>query len=123
MIQHEPISPPESQPMYEYLAVLGGRTFRYRLRWMDRPESWYLTLWDSQEQLLLDGQRVQVDWAPLWRFAGEEWPPGLLMLIDTEDLGEECSYEDMGRRCQLIYADAEELVGDEDLGIRIDQVA
>ena len=98
-----PIQPLEQEPAYDYQIALDDITYRINLQWRERQESWYLTLFGSNDETMFSGVRMTIDTPLGWRLTGRKIETGFLILLDTESTKESCGYEDLGRRCQLMY--------------------
>lgn len=123
MKELEPIQPVEQWPNYEFSVDLDGRTFTYQLKYLERTDSWYLSLWTAEGTLLLAGARLGIDRNVLYRFSGDDWPDGALGLWDLENTGEECDWDDLGHRCRLVWVPTDELPEQELPDIKIKEVA
>ena len=98
-----PDEPPEQESIWDVRVTLGDYAYRIVLRWNERTESWYLDLFDSDDQPLLQGKRLAINWPITWRYKGATWPAGNLMLWCEEGSNAECGYDDLGHRCKLVY--------------------
>ena len=109
ILQLPPYEPTEQQPTHDYLIPLSGTTYRLVWQWRDRTESWYLSLYDADDILLVDGIRAVVGYPLGWRYTGRIPTGGKLMLVDTEGTDEECDYEDFGNRCKPVWITDDEI--------------
>jgi len=111
MIQLPPfdIADVEQVPEYDYTIQLGDDTFRVVLRYAERTDRWYLYLYDAADEPLLLGKRLSIDTPLLETYQIPGLPPGDIAIWDTSDSGVECGYEDLGRRCHLVYLEPADL--------------
>lgn len=109
MIELTPIEPVDPLSVYDYEVDLGGAIFRIVLRFGDRNERWYLSLFDANGDLLFDGRRMSVDFPIISRFRDERMPDGELSLLDIEDGNRECDFDGLGFRCRFVFVPTDEL--------------
>lgn len=103
MVELPPFSPEEQEPVYDYQIALDEITYRIVLQWRDRQASWYLSLYDASDNVMFTNARMNIDTPIGWRLTGRNIETGFIVLLDTEGTQEQCSYEDLGYRCQLFY--------------------
>ncbi|MFA6605159.1 MAG: hypothetical protein WCS88_04135 [Patescibacteria group bacterium] len=117
----QPYEPASSSPTYDYTIPLGDQTYRLRLRWDQRSESWYLSLSTAADVLLLDGLRMVIGFPLLHQFQHNDKPDGELVLVDTESTGVEAALADLGWRCKLVWIPRDEfpVTTAADLGVTI----
>jgi hypothetical protein len=109
MIALPPYRHAEQYPVWDYTLTLGGITSRLRLTYRQRQDRWFLDLFDADDEALVRGVMLTVDIPLLEDVRIPGLPPGALLCLDTTGAGEPCGYEDLGRRCTLLYLDADEL--------------
>jgi hypothetical protein len=51
---------PERLPRYTNTVELGGRNWRIVWRWNNRTRGWYIDVYDSDEALVIAGERLSV---------------------------------------------------------------
>lgn len=84
---------------------LDGTSFRMALRFNNRDGYWYLSLYTSQDEPIVQGRKVVLDF-PLWaRYVDPRLPPGQVLAVDTSGVGEEAGEFDLGARVQLVYVE------------------
>ena len=110
MIQLPPYSPTsdEQQPVYDYTIPLGGITFRVVLKYLVRPDRWYISIYTVDGVALVKGVKLVVDTVLFEDLQIPGMPAGKLALWDTADSGAECGWADLGNRCQLVYIEPED---------------
>ncbi len=87
----------------EYDIELEDTTYIIGLYYLERTDSWYFNIFDSARSALLTGVRLSIDYPIFKHKVREGLPPGQIMLLDTSGNGQECSFEDLGNRCILVY--------------------
>jgi len=114
IVQLPPVEPDDQQNQYDYTIALGDFSYRVVLTWRERCLGWYLTLSDSDDEILIDGKRLAINWPVLFRHKGRQIVGGQLVLVDTTDPlgGVESTFEDLGHRCVLLWAEDSEITND-----------
>lgn len=102
LLELAPINPEIQSSSYDYQIDLGDVTYRLVIRYNTRSDRWYLSLYDAENNLLISGVKLVINY-PLLSNHLSAPSGGTLILIDTANTGEECGYEDLGRRCQLLW--------------------
>jgi len=94
---------------YTQRTVLDGREYLLRLRWNERSEKWYLSIYDQDESPIYEGIKVVVNFPLLGaRIVDERRPPGELMALDPSSDRDPGLY-DLGSRVVLCYVDAADI--------------
>lgn len=88
--------------------ALGGREYQLTLQWAQRNGAWYLALAD-QDGVAIATFRLVTNWKLLQRCVDPRCPPGELILLDTQGLGEEPTFSGLGERWALVYLEPSEL--------------
>jgi hypothetical protein len=88
---------------YEQHVDLEGRTYLLKFDYGQRDDSWYLSLYDQDEDPLVCGKRVAIGIPLLRGEVDSRLPPGILMAVDTTETGQEAGLEDLGARVKLVY--------------------
>ncbi len=91
--------------------TLDGVAYEVRLRWNERGERWFFSLFDAEGQSLAPGRALVLDFPLLGRFLRNRsrLPAGQFVAVDTADSGEEAGLDELGTRVQLLYVPASEL--------------
>lgn len=84
---------------------LGGVSWNYRLHWNDRAERWGIDVYDDDGTKAIYGKRLVPNYPLFWANTGRRPEGGYLMLLDTGDpeAREQCTYEGLGYRWQLVW--------------------
>jgi hypothetical protein len=109
-IQIPPIAPVDQEPVYEFVIALGDATFRVETRWNTRTEAWYMSLWDSNEVKLFSGIKMVPNYELLWRYQGDEYPDGILILFDWSNSGLYAEYDDFGHDFEFRFYPPENII-------------
>ena len=102
----DPIEPVEQVPEYIFEDVdLAGVSWNYRLHWNDRAERWSLDVYDSDGTKEINGKRLVPNYPLNWAHTGRRPEGGYMMLHDTGDpeARDQCTYEGLGHRWQLVW--------------------
>jgi len=91
---------------YEIELELDGSSYLFRFEWNYRSEYWFLTISDSDQNIVISSQKIVI-MTPLLRHVPiSTKPPGELIAIDTGGNNEEAGLEDLGERVLLMYGEA-----------------
>lgn len=102
----DPFEPEEQVPEYIFEDIdLGGVSWNYRLVWNDRAERWTMDIYDSDGTKRVNGKRMVPNYPLFWAQTGRRPEGGYLMLLDTGDPTgrEQCTYDGLGHRWQLVW--------------------
>lgn len=69
-------------PDYEQSTNLGDATYVLRFTWNTRDESWYITISDAAENVILAGQRIRTNLDILAQFGHAELPKGAIVAVN-----------------------------------------
>lgn len=75
-----------TQTNYEFEAELDGISFRFRLKFNSRDETWVMSLHDAADAPLRSGVRVVSDWPLLKTLQNEGRPEGQVITVDLSGL-------------------------------------
>jgi hypothetical protein len=85
---------------------LDGRVYTLVMKWNEGQETWYLSLYDSEESPIVQGLRIVSNW-PLLRYYhfDTRTPPGELYAQDLTGDGSPPGFDDfgIGKRVELTY--------------------
>lgn len=86
--------------------ALDGRVYTIWLAWNQFASSWYLSLFDAEEEQIAVGLRIVSNW-PMLRYYGYDprTPPGEIVAQDLTGDGSPPGFDDfgIGKRVELIY--------------------
>jgi hypothetical protein len=96
---------------FSFQTELDGKVYGFDLHWNTRDEAWYLTILDSDDEVLLAGLKLVVSFPLISRFRSFDLPPGELEAVDTNTTTAEVDpgLDDLGQRVLLIYTPPEDL--------------
>lgn len=99
-------------PRNSQTVALGNRNFRLRFTYRGRTDSWYLDVFDVQNNPIVLARRITAFWSPLFGVVDDEIP-GVLFVVGPDD----ANRFDLGGRLKLLFvpfADLPEAVPVED---------
>lgn len=96
-------------PHYTFQAELDGVTYGFELWWNDRAETWFMSLFTSDDLPIAVGLRVVVDWPLGIRCVDARMPPGVLIAQDTTGNRQDPDFAALGSRVLLLYFSKDEL--------------
>lgn len=88
---------------YNFELELDGQTYTFDFEWNDRDQGWYMTITDINENVLLAGRRIVLNWPLISRYRDAGLPAGTLEAIDTGSNDVEPGFADLGDRVKLLY--------------------
>lgn len=69
----------------KYTVSLDEDVFIFEMAWNEREEYWYLTIYDTNDVVLISGVKL-VPWVPVLANHPQEYlPKGQLMILDTQN--------------------------------------
>lgn len=95
-----------SEPRFKIRTILDEIEVILKVDWNDRAERFQLSVYDANENALVEGMTMNVDSEIMNRYTIEGLPKGMLILYDTSKTHTEAGLEDLGDRCKLIYQSA-----------------
>lgn len=95
-------------PHYSFACDLDGVGYGFEFRWNARSEAWFMTILTGDDQVILAGVKVVVDFPLAVRSASALMPPGTFIAVDTSGQHLDPGLTDLGERVQLSYLDASE---------------
>ena len=102
---------PEVSPEFSQKIDLGGIFYHIRIRWNSRSESWFLHLFDADENPIVTGKRLVPNY-PLTEIHTDRFSGELIVLDNQNDLTDcTITYENLGKRFLLVFLTEEEADG------------
>ena len=95
-----------NSPSYKMRTTLGNDEYVFKIDWNERLSRWMFSLYDAQDNPLVVGLYLRVNFDLLSRFKINGMPSGMLMLYDASGSGEECGRNELGTRCKLLFRSA-----------------
>jgi hypothetical protein len=99
----------EKTPRWTQYVDLSGVRYQLYISWNTRMESWYLSVLDTNGNLILAGIRLVpgIDLIGKYRASAPELPPGVLLVMDKESDPKtaELTRDNFGTRFVLSYTD------------------
>lgn len=90
---------------YSFECSLDGATYTLGFRWSSRAQAWYWSLIDQNDQPVVQGRRVVVNWPLLRNVANVNAPLGEFYAIDTSGTDVEPGLTELGQRVKFIYVE------------------
>jgi hypothetical protein len=100
---------PNGQARWTQRTAIAGRDYQLTFDWNQRTGHWSLSLADQDGSPIASGLQLVTNWPLLRTVLDTRCPPGLLVVIDTLDRGEDPGFSDLGSRFVLAYFDPSEL--------------
>lgn len=88
---------------YQMSIVLAARTFVLAFRFNTRNSSWYMAVSDEEENAIVAGIRIVVDWPLGFRTVDVRRPRGIFVALDTSGQQLDPGLNDLGNRVQLLF--------------------
>lgn len=83
-------------PSQTFLVTLDGRTYMIRADYLLRFNSWFFSIYDSDKQPIIVGERVSRDW-PLFKGQADlRLPPGGFVCVGLTEDGREPGEGELG---------------------------
>ena len=90
---------------YTQTTRLGDRTFRLDFAWNQRESSWWLSLYDAEDEPIALGIKIVPRWPLLTMVQDERRPQGEIVALDTTGQDEPPGLRDLGARVLLVFDD------------------
>jgi hypothetical protein len=84
---------------------LDGARYRIELRWNVRVQAWYWSLYDVNDEAVVEGRRLVVNWPLLRNVSVANAPPGQFYAFNTANPGVDPGLNDLGGNVRLLYAE------------------
>lgn len=102
-----PVFPGE--PLYQERVRLEDRDYIFRFDWSNREKRFYVSIFDQDEEPLLQGLKVTPNWDLLSRHHSNPIvPSGSLIPVDLESGGVPPTFDDFGVRVRMFYYTSDE---------------
>lgn len=96
-----------TEPRFKIRTTLDNIELILKIDWNDRAQRFQMSVFDSDENALVEGICMNVDTELLHRYLVSGLPRGKLVLYDTSkthaEAGINAGISDLGDRCKLIY--------------------
>lgn len=93
-------------PYFDFFVELEGVTYGFAFRWNHRAKAWFVDLKDADDQPIVSGARVVVDFPLFIRSADPRRPPGLFIVTDTTGKRIDPGEHDLGGRVMVLYVES-----------------
>lgn len=96
-------------PLYQERVRLEARDYIFRFDWAHREQRYYMSIFNQDEEPLLQGVKVLANWPLLARHHfNPGLPPGQLIATSLEQDDTPPTFNDFGTRVQLAYYASDE---------------
>lgn len=100
----------EDSPPFERFPIrLDDVDYWIELTWNQRAQIWTANLLTAEEEPIIVGALLTVEYPPFRALQDSRLPAGILYLKDTAGTGQDPGREDLGERCRLYYLPAAEV--------------
>ncbi len=96
-------------PFYRVYVELESVLYGFEFHWNHLAEGWFMSIFTADDQPILSGVRLVVDWPLNARGADARLPPGILIAQDTTGARQDPGEDDLGTRTVLLYFTSDEL--------------
>lgn len=110
MSEQLPIQIAEGAAFDTFEVILDEVVLRLFFHFNSRIDSWFMLTSDENDDVIIGDTRLVVDWPLLAHYRDLRLPPGTLILVDTEELGEDPTFDSLGTRHVLTYFTAQDLL-------------
>ena len=93
-------------PAYKYVTTLDGTSYQLDFTFNDRMSKWFLSISDSQGNVIVDPVPIVATWPLFDRFKDARLPPGTLFAFDSSGQNMDPGRFDLGDRVRLLYQEA-----------------
>lgn len=102
-----PISQSQSKlQSFIILVALSGNNYYLQFDWIYQSQSYIVSISDANNNPLLMGIPMVVNYDITSRFKIAGLFPGVLMLFDSSNTQIEAGFGDLGQRCRLLYQES-----------------
>lgn len=105
------IIPTRSLPAYGFEISLEGSVYRLDFRWNSAYEFWTMDVRDRQNNVLIGGIKLVINYEILFRYSRGNVPPGSILPIDTTGKLARIGRNDLGEAVKLVYLTRAEVNG------------
>ena len=96
-------------PHYAFQCELENVTYSFEVLWNPQSASWMLSISTADDQPIVMGMPIVIDWEWAGRYVDPRLPPGVFMAQDTSGQGLDAGRDDLGSRVILLYFTAAEV--------------
>lgn len=90
-----------TEPNFTQDVDLSGVTYRLRFTWNVRGQYWVVTLLDTNDNIIVSGQKLVTNFPLFYRIVSNDMPRGLLFCVDTAGNG--ITRDNLGTDITLCY--------------------
>jgi hypothetical protein len=108
-----PIENESGRAFFKQTTSLDGRDYVMRFQFNQRLCRWYLSVFDQDDNPIRVGMLLTANWPVGRTVVDERWPPGLLLVVDTQASDNQHAQDPclrcLGSRHLLVYYEESEL--------------
>lgn len=94
---------PNGNPSFSETISIDDVYYKLLFKWNASDESWLLDFLDINDNPIICGIKLVVEYELIRMHALPVMPPGRLFLFDLSGNYERCGFDDLGGRCKLYY--------------------
>lgn len=110
MPEQLPIQVVEGAAFDIFEVTLDDVVLTFTFKWNQRLDSWFVAVADENDEQIIGFTRIVVDWPLFAAYRDIRLPPGVLILVDSEGLAEDPTFETLGTRHVLTYLTEQDLL-------------
>lgn len=92
-----------TSPNFDVNVNVSDNSYILKFKWNVRGEFWVCGIYDSNDNVIVAGQKLCANYPLFQRFASEKLPSGLFWIIDTSGNG--LNRQNLGSDVVLMYED------------------
>ena len=94
-------------PAYQFSIDLESVNYNFNFRYNTRLNRWFMNILDTEENVLLSGVKVLINFDLTYKYRYKDIPPGSFFCIDETGANQNPEREDLGNTHKLLYVEAE----------------
>jgi len=97
-------------PSFTEDVILDGVPYRFSFNWNDNGEFWSMIISDSNDNVLVAGIKIVIDYELIANFPGRSLPPGEMVAVDPSGTVQRISQDDFtDENVFLVYVTEDEV--------------
>lgn len=90
-------------PSFIQEVTIDNAVYKFRFYWNDRFEYWSMSIFDFEDNIIIHGIKLVINYELFNPFRYLDIPRGALYVIDTTDSIDKIGRDDMDTNCRLLY--------------------
>lgn len=103
------VLPVRNDPYFTFDSTLDGRIFRFVFRYNSLYDYFTFDLKTRNDEPLLMGKKLVINYEFIRRYSNERYPPGALVAVDTTGSFDRITLDNFGNEIKFIYISEGEL--------------